>query len=271
MNLRYSDLIYLLNILKLQRSKNAESFKLGRAEVSWDEAREQWVTDLQLALSVAVSAEDRDSKDTNMIARVLIEKVEACRTDKFTAGVLSSTIADENNCDLKYEHFIGPLVILCAVNNLLRAQGNDTGDAECISTIKLCFDQFERYYAKAVTTACQRRSNSMSGPTPTFPASRMDSFEVEAEPFKNFTCSLKTFIERENMPCKANLRQALENITLSKVQSNFLIFPQGSQLILSQLNRLFGLQQPPTHPNTTNGSGTPSGGYEPKTALVVTS
>ena len=25
-NLRYSDLIYLLNILKLQRSKNAESF-----------------------------------------------------------------------------------------------------------------------------------------------------------------------------------------------------------------------------------------------------
>lgn len=46
MNLRYSDLIYLLNILKLQRSKNTESFKLGRPEVTWEEAREQWVTDL---------------------------------------------------------------------------------------------------------------------------------------------------------------------------------------------------------------------------------
>ena len=80
-NLRYSDLIYLLNILKLQRSKNAESFQVGKPPVSWEDAREQWVTDLQLALSVAVSAEDRDSKDTNMIARILIEKVEACRTD----------------------------------------------------------------------------------------------------------------------------------------------------------------------------------------------
>ena len=99
---------------------------------------------------MAVSAEDRDSKDTNMIARVLIEKVEACRMDKFTAGVLAT---DQSDSDLKYEHFIGPLVILCAVNNLLRAQGNNTGDAECISTIKLCFDQFERYYAKTVTSA----------------------------------------------------------------------------------------------------------------------
>ena len=86
-----------------------------------------------------------------MIARVLIEKVEACRKDKFTAGVLSAD--QQQDSDLKYEHFIGPLVILCAVNNLLRAQGNNTGDAECISTIKLCFDQFERYYAKTVTTA----------------------------------------------------------------------------------------------------------------------
>lgn len=63
----------------------------------------------------------------------------------------------------------------------------------------------------------------MSGTT--FPATRMDSFEVQAEPFKNFTVSLKTFIEQENLPCKANLRQALENLTMSKVQTNFLIFP----------------------------------------------
>lgn len=117
-NLRYSDLIYLLNILKLQRSKNADHMKLGnKTDVSWDEAREQWVTDLQLALSVAISAEDRDKKDTNALARVIIEKIEACRTDKFTA----SLDQEPGQQDLQYEHFIGPLVVLCAIDNLLRA------------------------------------------------------------------------------------------------------------------------------------------------------
>ena len=76
------------------------------------------MTDLQLALSVAISAEDRDSKDTNMIARVLIKKVQACKSDDIL----------ENKESLQYEHFIGPLVILCAVNNLLKAQGSNTGD-----------------------------------------------------------------------------------------------------------------------------------------------
>ena len=83
-----------------------------------------------------------------MIARILIEKVEACRTDQFTAGGLEAEAQD-----LKYEHFIGPLVIMCAINNLIRSKGNNASDSECISTIKLCFDQFERYYAKAMTTA----------------------------------------------------------------------------------------------------------------------
>jgi len=57
MKLRYSDLIYLLNILKLQRSKSSDM----RSETTWEAAREQWINDIQLALSVAVSAEDRDS------------------------------------------------------------------------------------------------------------------------------------------------------------------------------------------------------------------
>ena len=77
----------------------------------------------------------------------MIEKVESCRKDQFSA------VLEHEEPDLKYEHFIGPLVVLCAINNLLRAQGNDTGDSECISTVKLCFDQFERYYAKTITTA----------------------------------------------------------------------------------------------------------------------
>ena len=111
--LRFSDLIYLLNILKLQRSKSAEKMLNGQQDLPWEEAREQWVNDLQLALSVAVSAEDRESKDTNKIARILIEKVEACRNDKFAV--------DAQNKDLRYEHFIGPLVIICATNGLVRA------------------------------------------------------------------------------------------------------------------------------------------------------
>jgi hypothetical protein len=73
--------------------------------------------------------------------------------------------------------------------------------------MKLCFDQFERYYAKSVTTSSVRRSNSMTGNT--FPASRIDSYEVKPEHFKNFTVSLKTFIENESLPCKSNLSQAL--------------------------------------------------------------
>ena len=90
----------------------------------------------------------------------------------------------------------------------------------------------------------------MSGGSLAFPAARMDSFEVELDTFRNFTVSLKRFIERESsLPCKNALHSALESITLGKVQSNFLIFPGGSQLILSQLNRLFGI-------NTTNAPST---------------
>ncbi len=57
------------------------------------------------------------------------------------------------------------------------------------------------------------------------PNSRMDSLEVEPEPFKNFIVSLKTFIEQQSLPCKGSLKQALESITLDKVQSSHLIFP----------------------------------------------
>ena len=178
---------------------------------------------MSLALSVAISAEDRDSKDTKQIARVLIDKVEACRNNKFTA----SNIESEDH-GLQYEHVIGPLVILCAIENLRRAQASNNGDSECISTMKLCFDQFERYYAKSVATASSRRSNSMSVTGNTFPASRIDSCEVKPEHFKNFIVSIKSLIDNESLPCKSNLSQALQNITFDKVQSNYINFPSGS-------------------------------------------
>ena len=134
-----------------------------------------------------------------MIARVLIKKVEACRSGEFL----------DSKENLRYEHFIGPLVILCAVNNLQRAQSTNTGDQESIASVKLCFDQFERYYAKAISVSAlgSRRSNSMSGSS-AFPVSRVDSssFEVQPDHFKNFTLSLKKFIEFESLPCKENLR-----------------------------------------------------------------
>ena len=100
---------------------------------------------------MAISAEDRDKKNTNLIARVLLEKVESCHKPS------------GQSYGLQYEHFIGPLVIFCAVDNLNRAQAKNNGDSECVNTVKLCFDQFERYYAKNVSSSCQRRSNSTSG------------------------------------------------------------------------------------------------------------
>ena len=44
--------------------------------------------------------------------------------------------------DLRYEHFIGPLVTLCFAHD----SSNDPN-----SIVKLCFDQFERYYAKVTS------------------------------------------------------------------------------------------------------------------------
>lgn len=69
---------------------------------------------------------------------------------------------------------------------------------------------------------------------------RADSYEVQPEQLKNFVVSLKSFIDRENIPNKKNLLSVLAELTLEKIESNHLIFPQGSQLIFSQMNRLFG-------------------------------
>ena len=54
MKLRFTDFIYLLNILKLQRAKLVE----GEEEMSKEEVLEQWISDLHLALSIVLSADD---------------------------------------------------------------------------------------------------------------------------------------------------------------------------------------------------------------------
>lgn len=41
--------------------------------------------------------------------------------------------------------------------------------------------------------------------------------EVQPDSFRNFVFMLKSFIEKENLPCKGNLLMALENIVFDKV------------------------------------------------------
>ena len=60
-----------------------------------------------------------------------------------------------NISDLFYEHFIGPLVTICFA-------GDPSND--CDSIVKLCYDQFERYYTKAYQNNHEaKRSSSYSG------------------------------------------------------------------------------------------------------------
>ena len=87
-------------------------------------------------MSVAVSADAEYQKDSKLIAAVLYGKVEKM----------------EGKAELGYEDFIGPLVVLCSIKNLLRAQDSKTEQAECKGTVQTCFDQFERYYARVKVT-----------------------------------------------------------------------------------------------------------------------
>ena len=112
MSLRYSDVIYLLNILKLQRARHSETDD-GQQKVPTitpEQAREQWIEDLTAALSVAANADAKYQKDSKLFAKVLYEKVEKM----------------EGKADLGYEDFIGPLVVLSSLKNLIRAQDSNT-------------------------------------------------------------------------------------------------------------------------------------------------
>ena len=134
-NLRYSDLVYLLNILKLQRAKFEDK----------DCSRNRWLEDIQLAISVAMSVPSSESSSpaeiSNKVLDIVLEKA-------FNPQAI-------NLSDLCYEHFIGPLVTICF-------SGDSSND--CDSIVKLCYDQFERYYAKAYQNNHEaKRSSSYSG------------------------------------------------------------------------------------------------------------
>ena len=83
-----------------------------------------------------MSADAKYQKDSKLIAAVLYGKVEKM----------------ESKAELGYEDFIGPLIVLSSLKNLLRAQDNKTEQAECKGSIQTCFDQFERYYARVKVT-----------------------------------------------------------------------------------------------------------------------
>ena len=57
-------------------------------------------------MSVAVSSDTKYQKDAKLIAAVLYEKVSKI----------------ENKTELGYEDFIGPLIVLSSLKNLLRAK-----------------------------------------------------------------------------------------------------------------------------------------------------
>ena len=85
--------------------------------------------------------------------------------DKVLATAFGPKETNRQLVDLRYEHFIGPLVTICFAAD----QSNDAS-----SIVKLCFDQFERYYAKVMSKGTltdmrgNKRSNSFTGKTSSF-------------------------------------------------------------------------------------------------------
>lgn len=95
------------------------------------------MADIQLALSVAISGSIINQNDSGTLfdmATVILEKV--CGT------AFGPKEGDRQLSALRHEHFIGPLVTLCFASD----SSNDPN-----SIVKLCFDQFERYYAKIIS------------------------------------------------------------------------------------------------------------------------
>ena len=215
-NLRYSDLVYLLNILKLQRAKFEDS----------DCSRDKWVGDIQLALSVAISGPatgNHDSGTLGEMANLLLDRV---------SETAFGPNEDNHIRNLRYEHFIGPLVTICFAAD----KSNDSS-----SIVKLCFDQFERYYAKVMNKTSitdmrgNKRSNSYTG--------KASSFEVNSlDCYLNFLTSASQFMKANH---HAKLQQALAHISYEKISSQFLVFPEDStNQVLDILDDLFGVQNP---------------------------
>ena len=75
-----------------------------------------------------------------------------------------------------------------------------------------------------------KRSNSYTG--------KASSFEVHSvECFLNFLTSAFQFMKSKN---DGKLLQALTHISYEKIQSNFLVFPEGSDHVLDVIDDLFG-------------------------------
>ena len=135
--------------------------------------------------------------------------------DKVLGNAFGPKEAGKHLSDLRYEHFIGPLVIICFASDA----SNDVN-----SIVKLCFDQFERYYAKAISKSSItdlrdiKRSNSYTG--------KASSFEVQsADVYLNFITSAYQFM-KSNSHTSGKLLTALTEISYEKVQSNFLVFQE---------------------------------------------
>ena len=116
-----------------------------------------------------ISAGDEDSEEGTDIATEIASYMSSShllRLQSLSPAEISNKVLDIvlekafnpqaiNLSDLCYEHFIGPLVTICF-------SGDSSND--CDSIVKLCYDQFERYYAKANQNNHEaKRSSSYSG------------------------------------------------------------------------------------------------------------
>ena len=113
-----------------------------------------------------------------------------------------------NLADLRYEHFIGPLVTICFAND-------STNESESI--VKLCYDQFERYYTKVlVHDHDNKRSNSYSGKPQSLDVNSLDAY-------LNFITSSFQFMKNHHHT-KVGLLDTFISISFDKVETNYLVF-----------------------------------------------
>ena len=78
-----------------------------------------------------------------------------------------------------------------------------------------------------------KRSNSYTG--------KASSYEVQSlDSFLDFLTSAFQFMKAYSHS-SGRLLQALTHISYEKIQSNFLVFPEGSNHVLNEMDDLFGI------------------------------
>lgn len=125
--LKYTDLVYLLNILKLQAAKKSESLA---------QPCEEWTADLELALSIVQSTSGlimADKSQKSALARMQAQEL----VSMITGGWKQESF--------KFQHFLGPLVLVnCGygVDSAMSVGAYHLWEND----LRACFEQFEKHF-----------------------------------------------------------------------------------------------------------------------------